>query len=493
MVGKPSKKTLLLLWALGSGVCLIIGGLLAAFLFDVLVNAIIASKVPLLPGTDIAKAWMKPPVKPLLKIYYFNVTNPKDYLSGEKVRVEEIGPYVYEEKWERENVSWSDENQQVRFRMKKTYFYRPDLTVGSLDDVVTLPNVPLLAMFNKMRKTGPDVLFSANFYVDTLEPPQSIFESRKVEDVTWGYQHPLVDLANQILPDEEKLPPLYGYFYGKNESADGEFLIETGREEISKLGSIVSFNNENYLTKWGNASTDAQCNKIHGTDGSLFPPFVSKNHTFFIFQKDLCRALPITYSETVMHHGLESYRFIPSPEAFSPQDSPCFCSEPKGCAPKGMFNVSACQGDAPMLLSWPHFYNGDPSLQDQIDGLAPNKAKHEFGIDIMPQLGVGLRAAIRLQINVFIETDGITALSNSSDAFLPIVWFDDGIEELNDADTISLLKSATVEPGRIRSILYPVLLVIGSCLLLFSLVRMGLNIRSKRKTRKIQNFQMDNK
>ena len=112
MVGKPSKKTLLLLWALGSGVCLIIGGLLAAFLFDVLVNAIIASKVPLLPGTDIAKAWMKPPVKPLLKIYYFNVTNPKDYLSGEKVRVEEIGPYVYEEKWERENVSWSDENQQ---------------------------------------------------------------------------------------------------------------------------------------------------------------------------------------------------------------------------------------------------------------------------------------------------------------------------------------------------------------------------------------------
>ena len=77
MFSKVSKKTLLLVWAMGSGLCLIIGGLLAAFLFETLVDAIIVSKVPLLPGTDIAKAWMSPPVKPLLKIFYFNVTNPQ--------------------------------------------------------------------------------------------------------------------------------------------------------------------------------------------------------------------------------------------------------------------------------------------------------------------------------------------------------------------------------------------------------------------------------
>ena len=37
----------------------------------------------------------------------------------------------------------------------------------------------------------------------------------QVEEVTWGYRHPLVDLANQILREDEKLPELYGYFYGK--------------------------------------------------------------------------------------------------------------------------------------------------------------------------------------------------------------------------------------------------------------------------------------
>ena len=119
--------------------------------------------------------------------------------------------------------------------------------------------------------------------------------------------------------------------------------------------------------------------------------------------------------------------------------------------------MTACQGDAPMLLSWPHFYGGDPSLVEQVEGLSPDIDKHQFGIDILPQLGVGLRAAIRLQINIFLElvlgcyvlsdfilivfrVDGVTALANTTDAFLPIVWFDDGIEELNDPDTISLLK-----------------------------------------------------
>ena len=27
-----------------------------------------------------------------------------------------------------------------------------------------------------------------------------------MEDVTWGYQHPLVDMANLILPEDKKLP-----------------------------------------------------------------------------------------------------------------------------------------------------------------------------------------------------------------------------------------------------------------------------------------------
>jgi len=491
MLSSVSKKTLLLLWGIASGLCLIIGGLLAAFLFESLVDEIIASKVPLLPGTDIAKAWISPPVKPLLRIYYFNVTNPQEYLSGGKIRLQEVGPYTYEETWQREGVAWSEGDKQVKFKMNRTYFYRSDLSIGALDDVVTLPNVPFFAMMNRMRKTGPDVLSSSNLFLESFEPPQSVFESKTVEEITWGYQHPLVDIANLILPDEEKLAPLYGYFYGKNNTADGEFSILTGAGKVSDLGSIISFNNQTKLKTWANGSPEAKCNAIHGTDGSIFPPFVTKNHTLHIFNKDMCRALPLQYSETVYHHDLETFRFTPSPSAFSSSDSSCFCPLPGGCAPEGMFNVSACQGDAPMLLSWPHFYGGDPALLQQVEGLDPDKEKHQFGIDILPQLGVVLRAAIRLQINIFIEVDGVTKLNNATDVYIPIVWFDDGIEELEDPDTIALLKSAVVEPAKIQSILYPVLLVVGLVLLVSSCIVLGIRLHKKQKGKR--EYEMENR
>ena len=33
--------------------------------------------------------------------------------------------------------------------------------------------------------------------------------------MTWGYEHSLVTMANLILPEDQKLPELFGYFYGK--------------------------------------------------------------------------------------------------------------------------------------------------------------------------------------------------------------------------------------------------------------------------------------
>jgi len=40
--------------------------------------------------------WQKPQINFYIKVYVFNVTNPKEFLSGrEKLRVQEVGPYIY--------------------------------------------------------------------------------------------------------------------------------------------------------------------------------------------------------------------------------------------------------------------------------------------------------------------------------------------------------------------------------------------------------------
>ena len=62
------------------------------------------AEIPLVPDSKVTKAWMDPPVRPLLRLYFFNTTNPAGFLRGQKPRLQEVGPYVYEEEWHKVGV-----------------------------------------------------------------------------------------------------------------------------------------------------------------------------------------------------------------------------------------------------------------------------------------------------------------------------------------------------------------------------------------------------
>jgi len=449
-----SRVGLPLLLGTTAGLFLLLAGVLTLALWDTLVRAIIASKVVLSPGSEVAAAWAEPPVTPLLRVYYFNVTNPQEFLTGERLEVEEVGPYTWQESWHRAGVEWGPDGDTVSSRLVKSYVWREDLSRGSRADLLTLPNVPMFGMLTKLRKLGGD-LSAADGLLDLHN--QTVFEVRSVAEVTWGYQHPLVDLANQVLPEEEQLPPLYGYFYGKNNSAGELITILTGATNLPELGSIVSVDNETELTAW----EGEECNRIHGSDGSLFPPFLHPQRPLYIFSTELCRSLPLQFSQMVEVAGLPAARYTPASTAFTPGDLPCFHP-----APTGLFNVSACQGGAPMLLSWPHLLGADPRLRERVGGLQPHPDRHELRVEVLPQLGVALRATIRLQINVNLEVEGVTQLAGvTEDTLLPIIWFEDGVEELQE-ETVSVLRAAVLQPERIRAVLGPLLTVAGITVLL---------------------------
>ena len=126
------------------GILLITGGILVLLLFRSFVHNLIMSEIPLRPGSQVTEAWIKPPVRPLLQLYFFNTTNPEGFLRGEKPHLLEVGPYVYEEEWEKVNVTWGEEGNNVKYQLKKIYRFRQDLS-GKLQesDRLTLPNVPM--------------------------------------------------------------------------------------------------------------------------------------------------------------------------------------------------------------------------------------------------------------------------------------------------------------------------------------------------------------
>lgn len=54
-------------------------------------------KVPLQEHSSVTATWMRPPIRPLMRVYFFNMTNPEGFLKRrEKPKLREIGPYVYE-------------------------------------------------------------------------------------------------------------------------------------------------------------------------------------------------------------------------------------------------------------------------------------------------------------------------------------------------------------------------------------------------------------
>ena len=36
------------------------------------------------------------------------------------------------------------------------------------------------------------------------------------------------------------------------------------------------------------------------------------------------------------------------------------------------------------MMSWPHFYQADPRLLQDVEGLRPDRDKHQFQLDILP-------------------------------------------------------------------------------------------------------------
>lgn len=94
--------------------------------------------------------------------------------------------------------------------------------------------------------------------------------------------------------------------------------------------------------------TKPECNAINGSDGSIFPPHIARTDTIHVYDKDLCRMLPLTFEKEVLTNGgVTGYRFTPDEKVFASvdknPDNACFCPAGPPCAPHGMFNVSLCQ------------------------------------------------------------------------------------------------------------------------------------------------------
>jgi scavenger receptor class B protein 1 len=101
---------------------IIIAGILAA-LFPWLVNIVINKEIALQEGGRTYHWWKNPPVTPQMHVYIYNVTNADEFLNnGEKPTLQELGPYIYLETWEKVNIKFNL-NDTVTYNVRKKFIF----------------------------------------------------------------------------------------------------------------------------------------------------------------------------------------------------------------------------------------------------------------------------------------------------------------------------------------------------------------------------------
>ncbi|KZC10300.1 PREDICTED: scavenger receptor class B member 1-like isoform X2 [Dufourea novaeangliae] len=438
------------------------------------------------PNSLIFDLWRKPPIDVYLKIYIFNITNRDEFLKGkEKLKVEEIGPYVYQEMLDNQNVTWH-KNNTISYTPKRTIVFVPEMSIGDPKvDLVHVPNIPMLGLSSTLHDRG----FFVNYPWTQLV---NMFDSKPILNITvhdylWGYEDSLVHMANSVMPsfiDFQK----FGLLDRMYDEGENVVFMNIGKndnmtDEEGRYLSIETYNYSPGMSQWGYKEPEGNetipentiCNRVKGcTEGELFPTNLDVHATFRVFRKAFCRAIPIVFKEKVwMENGLEGYMYTVAEDFLdTPDQNPeneCFCKKKSKCLRKGLSDMTPCYYNIPAAMSLPHFLDADPSLREDIEGLKPEPEKHRAKIILQPTVGIPMKINSRIQINLVMYptfyNDKITAFN---DLTVPLFWSDLYIPTL-PSDLLLLLKLALHVLPIVQTVIIWLLAIAGVTMTMLSI------------------------
>uniref|UniRef100_A0A667GSC6 Scavenger receptor class B member 2 n=1 Tax=Lynx canadensis TaxID=61383 RepID=A0A667GSC6_LYNCA len=365
--------------------------LLVARVFQKAVDQTIEKNIVLRNGSETFDSWKKPPLPVYAQFYFFNVTNPEEILRGETPRLEEVGPYTYRELRSKADIQFGDNGTTISAVNNKAYVFERNQSVGD-------PKVDLIRTLNIPAVTAMEWA-QLRFLRELIEAllkayQQTLFVTHTVDELLWGYKDEILSLISVFKPE---ISPYFGLYYGKNGTNDGDYVFLTGEDNYLDFTKIVEWNGKT--------------------------------------------SVYITFSDFESVQGLPAFRYkVPGEVLANTSDNAGFCIPKGNCLGSGVLNISICKNGAPIILSFPHFYQADERFVSAIDGMHPNKDYHETFVDINPLTGIILRAAKRIQINVYVRKfDDFVETGSIRTMVFPVMYINESV--LIDKETASRLKS----------------------------------------------------
>lgn len=392
------------------------------------VKGAIENDLVLRPNSTIVDEWIHPTVPIQMAFYVFNVTNGDDVVAGEKPVLSEHGPYVYAMTAPRKDISFYT-NNTVSYWCKNKLIFQPHLSNGSEEDILFHINIPLITVSKKMGErsdTFSTLLqrFGAAEKFVNYVGDEDLVLPHTAKEIIFGYREPMFQSARSWLRWVGKdFDPIFGPFHDFNNSADGVYLVDTGRVNFTDANKIQRWNGYEYLPYW----STRYANMINGTDGSFLKPEIKRGDVRYLYESHMCRSIKLEYQRDTSVHGVKTYRYHYAPDLLAnatvQPDNAGFCVPPGNCLDSGVLNTAPCGEGAPIVLSFPHLYLAAERYRDEIIGIAPNGSLHDSVIDVEPLTGASLRSKRSLQLNVHMTPSSeFTQLSRVRSMIFPYFW-----------------------------------------------------------------------
>jgi len=82
---------------------------------------------------------------------------------------------------------------------------------------------------------------------------------------------------------------------------------------------------------------------------------------------------------------------------------------------------------------------------DAVEGLYPDREKHEFFFDVIPSTGIPLEVNGRMQINMQLtNVSEIKPAAGLRPILFPVLWFQDGVPEMDEGTQANLRMSVNL-------------------------------------------------
>lgn len=80
--------------------------------------------------------------------------------------------------------------------------------------------------------------------------------------------------------------------------------VYRGIKKSIDVGRVVSVGNDTIMNVW----SGSPCNDIRGTDGTIFPPFLTKEKRVWAHSVDICRSIGTYYVEPEKILGIHNFQ-----------------------------------------------------------------------------------------------------------------------------------------------------------------------------------------